>query len=424
MSVSARDNRKSDPLWARGFTRLFDIIIENTARLGLTSHQIRMILVLNLLAFRGQRTTYRKIGELTGTTPDGARKMVKKMAGLGWIRVDNADPKDRISLKPYEERAVALANQVGPRRQKEPENYDVEFVWTAGTLHFTRLPALLFEHPDIALSATELHLILVISYFTYGFATRIRFGQIIHTSIAEIAELMGVRPRSVSRILRRLEARGYLIRTTQPGQALSFDLSPLFDRLRETERALSEVQDIASQYNLEILRELLPQTQFAEVPEEVITSLIKQYGAGRVAMVVDILSLQYRNRRILNPARLLKSMLARGIEPDEGFIPWPIREAQRRQAEQEEARRKQIEALRRELEEYAKNAWRNASPVEREPYICEAQEFIQSTGLNIPLENLAISLYTEAIAFDRLCNERGTPPERREKLRKLLFGGA
>jgi len=424
MSEAGVKNWKDDPLWARGFTRLLDIIIENTRRLGLTSTQIRALLALNLLAFRGQSTSYRRVAALTRTTPQGARRTIRNLAEAGLLELDEGGPVHEISTQPYLDKALELARTVGPRRQRPPvQNPDITFRWTADNLHFTRLPALLLEHPGIDLTATELHLLLVISYYTYGFSSYIYRDDIIRTSRADIADLMGVSERTVSRTLASLERKGYAIRTTIPGQGLSVDLSPLFNLIRRGGEAIANTPR-GFQYTREVLDLMIAGSPFQSVPPEVIASLIKQYGTERVALTVDILSQEYAKRPITNPTRLLRAMVAKGITPDEGFIPWYARERMRKEAEELQRQGKHIANIKKMLEERTETEWKKLCEDERERWRGKVRAELEKVGLPITInaEEMAKYWFQQDVVFEMIADERGTPPERREKLRKILYG--
>jgi len=369
-----------------------------------------MLLVLNLLAFRRGGSSYGHIAALTGTTRSGAKSMIRSMARKGYLQLEENGPgrPNIISTQPILDTALALANGVGPQRQSPPSDADpVHFRWTLDNLHFTRLPALLFESPHLDLTATEIHLILVIFYLTY-FSRGHTHNQVIRTSLAEIAELMGVCKATVSRTITSLENKKLVARATQPGQPLCLDFYPLVAALRAGGRVLARMEEHNNvpAYTVADLKEIHAGTPFKAITPEELTSLVSQYGVARVAFYMDALAYQYRKGHIDRPLRLLRKMLPQTLTPQDGFIPWPARKVIQKEDEERKRDQRNRLRIRREFEDYERGKFDGLPPEERERWIQKGiTEFPNMVEVYTP-EHIGEILYREDFLVPQFCKER------------------
>ena len=394
-----------DPIWRRGFTYIYNVILENASRLKLTSVQVRLLLVLVLLRFRKRRTTYREIASLLGVSPDTVRKHIRSMELRGLLKVNRSGKRHVISLEPYERLALKLARAEGQAGQTEGSG-DVEIALSVGGLHFTKLPALLLEEP-LGLSHTEIHLLLAFSYFTWGFSSLGHAKRIVNLTYGQISELMGVSKETVRRTLASLERKGYALRVQRPGLPHVIDLSPLW-------RALEIEPKREVEYSEEDLEFLKKRTRFKEVDLE---PLIKRWGFQRVAWGVDYLAWVYRRSpsRLRDPRAALVSLL-RGnfIADDPTFVPLPERKriaAERRRVAMEEKRR-QEEELKRENEaaERGEKIWRELPQEERERIFKQYAENSEFKDL-LALGDIGKRLLLRAIFIDLGLNDGGSRAE-------------
>ena len=111
-------------------------------------------------------------------------------------------------------------------------------------------------------------------------------------------------------------------------------------------------------------------------------------------------------------------MVAKGITPDEGFIPWYVKEEMKRRAQQY---RQQIGRIKQELWDRTIREWNLLPDEERERWREQIRNLLAGMPVK-PDDDMAQYAFQKEVVFDLVANERGTPPERREKLRKILYG--